>query len=197
MSQGPATPCKRSNNKMSEQPTPALSVVVAIVSDTIDRRADPRHLRECLEKLQQQSGAPPMEVIVPYYPPIIDVEPLTREFPEVRFIPISDLKTYSGQAGGREHHDELRARGLAFAHGETIALLEDHGHVCDGWARTAVAFRNTEYGGVGGAIDSGIDRPLNTAVYYCDFFRYQSPVVEGESFLASDANVAYRRDALE
>ena len=39
--------------------------------------------------------------------------------------------------------------------------------------------------------------PLNWAVYYCDFGKYQNPLPSGESSFASDANVSYKRSALE
>src|SRR5690606_26362321 len=51
--------------------------------------------------------------------------------------------------------------------------------------------------GVGGAIENGLDHPLNWAVYYCDFGRYQNPVPAGETPYASDANVTYKRADLE
>jgi hypothetical protein len=38
---------------------------------------------------------------------------------------------------------------------------------------------------------------VNWAVYFGDFGRYQSPVPEGHSEFVSDANVAYRREALD
>jgi hypothetical protein len=38
---------------------------------------------------------------------------------------------------------------------------------------------------------------LNWAVYYCDFGRYQNPLPARESSFASDANVTYKRSALE
>ena len=50
---------------------------------------------------------------------------------------------------------------------------------------------------MGGAIENSIDRPLNWAVYFCDFLRYQTPLPDGESALASDANVSYKRTALQ
>jgi hypothetical protein len=50
---------------------------------------------------------------------------------------------------------------------------------------------------VGGAIENGVDRALNWAVYYCDFLRYQNPLPDGESPIASDANVSYKASALE
>jgi hypothetical protein len=59
-----------------------------------------------------------------------------------------------------------------------------------------VAHRQT-CAAVGGAIENGIDRPLNWAVYYCDFGKYQNPLPPGESSYASDANTSYKRQALE
>jgi hypothetical protein len=105
-------------------------------------------------------------------------------------------------SGGREHHDKLRARGLALARGSIIALTEDHGIPAPDWtARIHAHFLQASLGrplaAVGGAIENGVDRPLNWAVYFCDFLRYQNPVQEGESAFASDANVAYRRAAME
>ena len=37
------------------------------------------------------------------------------------------------------------------------------------------------YAAIGGAIENGVDRPLNWAVYYSDFGRYQNPFQSGES----------------
>jgi hypothetical protein len=59
------------------------------------------------------------------------------------------------------------------------------------------AHRQSDAAAIGGAIENGVDRPLAWAVYYCDFARYQNPVPEGSSLFASDANAAYKRQALE
>ena len=85
-----------------------LSVVVVIVSDTMDRRAGAGNLRVCLEALSKQIDAPPMEVIVPYHPATVGIEDLRKRFPEVIFIAVTDLRTSPGE-GSREHHD---VRGL-------------------------------------------------------------------------------------
>jgi hypothetical protein len=53
------------------------------------------------------------------------------------------------------------------------------------------------YAAVGGAIENGIDRALNWAVYFSDFGKYQNPVPAGETTFASDANISYKRSALE
>ena len=98
--------------------------------------------------------------------------------------------------GGREHHDVLRARGLGAARGELVGLLEDHARPGADWCARVVAAHGKPYAAIGGAIENGVDRPLNWAVYYCDFGRYQNPVPAGPSAFASDANVTYKRSAL-
>jgi hypothetical protein len=176
---------------------PLLSVVVVIVSDTTDSRSDASLLDSCLEALSQQVDAPPMEIIVPYHGNVSGIELIKAQYPDVVFIPANDLKIYTGQGGSREHHDELRARGLAAARGEIIGLLEDHARPDLNWCARMVEAHQQCYAAVGGAIENGIDRPLNWAVYFCDFGRYQNPLPAGESAFASDANVSYKRSALE
>jgi hypothetical protein len=187
---------------------PVLSVVVALVSDTTGAPGC-AHLEPCLAALTRQSGAPPMEIIVPVLPATAGLAELRRKYPEARIVEMPDLHLYSGQPGSREHHDELRARGMAQARGRIVALIEDHGIAAEDWAARIVErhsparqggvseLRPTGAAGIGGAIENGIDRPLNWAVYYCDFLRYQRPFPEGDSWIASDANVSYKRAALE
>jgi hypothetical protein len=78
-----------------------------------------------------------------------------------------------------------------------VGLLEDHARPHPRWAASVVAAHRQPYGAIGGAIENGVDRGLNWAVYYCDFGRYQNPVPAGETPYASDANVTYKRDVLE
>ena len=186
-----------------EAPGPILSVVAAVVSDTTGPpNAD--HLEPCLAALIVQRNAPPMEILVPYLPSTAGISALRERYPEARFIEVRDLRMYAGASGSREHHDELRARGMAEARGSVIALIEDHGIAAEDWAAQIVeSHRETSIHGapraaaVGGAIENGIDRPLNWAVYFCDFLRYQLPLPKGDSPIASDANVSYKRAALE
>jgi hypothetical protein len=86
---------------------------------------------------------------------------------------------------------------MAAARGELIALLEDHARPGPRWCATIVEAHRQAAAAIGGAIDNGIDKPLNWAVYYCDFGRYQNPVPSGETAFASDANTSYKRSALE
>src|ERR1017187_3368983 len=111
---------------MSAADIPVLSVVVVIVSDTTSP-ADTTHLGPCLDALGHQRNAPPMEILVPPHPFVEGLTRLRERYPGVRFVEMSDLRTYTGCPGSREHHDELRARGLGLARGRIVALTEDHG----------------------------------------------------------------------
>lgn len=181
---------------MAPVENPPLSVVVAIVSDTTDH-PDTAHLEPCLEALGRQPLASMMEIIVPYHPTVKGITALKGRYPKVHFLEVADLRTYTGGGGTREHHDELRARGLALARGRVVALIEDHGIVATDWSTRLLEAHAGSFAALGGAIENGVDRPLNWAVYFCDFLRYQNPLPEGETAIVSDANVAYKRTALE
>lgn len=182
---------------MSEASVPLLSVVVVVVSDTLEVRAQVRDLAGCLEALQGQVGAPETEIIVPCHENTDGVAALALRFPDVRMIAVHDARLTARKAGSREHHDILRARGLGMARGALVALLEDHARPDPHWAASIVAAHRAGDAAIGGAIENGVDRALNWAVYFCDFSRYQNPVPAGESSFASDANTAYKRVALE
>jgi Glycosyl transferase family 2 len=172
-----------------------LSVVVAIVSDTTRARADARLLAGCLQALADQVEPPPIEVIVPVHERVDGIAALRERFPAVAFVEIAGIAFAEG--AGREHHDVLRARGLAAARGDLVALIEDHAWPDPDWSAGVVAAHRDGPAAIGGAIENGIDRPLNWAVYFCDFGRYQSPLPAGPAAFASDANVSYKRAALE
>jgi hypothetical protein len=174
-----------------------LSVVIIIASDTTNRCPNLSHLGRCLEALTQQVDPPSMEIIVPYHLRADDIKELKLRFPEVVFLLVDDLKKFDLHRSSREHHDELRARGLAAARGEIIGLLEDHALPDPNWCTRVAEAHRKGYVGVGGSIENGTNRPLNWAVYFCDFGKYQNPVPEGESSFVSDANASYKRSALE
>lgn len=174
---------------------PILSVVVTVVSDTSEQ-ADTSNLEGCLESLQNQINPPPMEVLVTCDARLAGVEKLRQRFPDVNFLVVEKLRTR--RAGpGREHHDELRGLGIRQAQAPLVALLEDHGRADPDWSAELVKAHEQPYAAIGGAMENGINRPLNWAVYFEDFGRYQNPVTRGPSAFVSDANVCYKRAALE
>jgi hypothetical protein len=182
---------------MSESEKPVLSVIVVIASDTTTPRAEVSLLARCLEALSKQVNAPPTEIIIPYHPGVDGIDYLQNRFPEVAFVPATDLKGWSAAGSSREHHDELKTRALKVARGAIIGFLEDNETPDERWCARTVEAHRENYGGIGGAIENRIDRTLNWAVYYCDFGRYQNPIPSGDSTCASDANVSYKRAALE
>jgi hypothetical protein len=180
---------------MVEEADPVLSVVIAVVSDTL-RPTAAEQLRPCLRSLAQQISPPAMEIIVPHLPNSAAVTELKREFPDVRFLAIADLKRFIGRPGNREHHNELRARGMSAARGAIVALTDDCSRVDAHWCAQIVRAHEAPVAGVGGAIELGGHGWLNSALYFCDFGRYQMPLHEGDTLIASDANVSYKRSAL-
>src|SRR5208337_1582035 len=174
---------------------PALTVVVTVVSDTSEE-SDTLHLEGCLEALRQQIDPPSMEVLVTCDARLPGIKELEQKFPEVGFIAVEKLRTVrSGPS--REHHDELRGIGIRRARGPLVALIEDVGRPDPRWSAALVREHAQPYAAIGGAMENGIDRPINWAVYFGDFGRYQNPVPRGPSVYVSDANVCYKREALE
>jgi len=174
---------------------PVLSVVVTVVSDTTGE-TDTRHLEGCLNALARQQNPPSMEIIVTCDGRLRGVEELQSRFPTVRFLRVAELRT-GGAGAGREHHDELRGIGLRAAKGSILAMLEDHGQPAPDWCARVMEGHQAPHAAVGGAMENGINRVLNWAVFFSDFGRYQNPVARGVSPWLTDANVSYKRSALE
>jgi hypothetical protein len=170
-----------------------LSVVIGLVSGAAT------HLRTCLTSLEAQR-IQGMEIIVPYDPPCADVAQLAADFPQVEFVYASELDTEAARAGhSREHHGTLRTIGMRRARGRIIALIEDVGRADAGWCQGLIdGFdRHQEAGAIGGQMACGSRRLLNRAVCMSDFWRYQPTLDESRSTFASDANIAYLREALQ
>jgi hypothetical protein len=182
----------KTENTTIRKPAPELSVVVAVIEG--GRTA----MKTCLEALAPDAESIKLECIVPFDARLNEVDELKARFPWVKFIDARDCVVADefGQTS-REHHDMLRAIGLREASAPIVALVEDHGTPAPGWcAEVLAAHRGSEAAGIGGAVENGVDRLLNWAVYYCDFGRYQNPVPDGAVEFLSDSNVSYKRDAL-
>lgn len=170
-----------------------LSVLITVVSGT-------QSLRRCLAAVRPQLDFGRMEIIVPYDQWSRDVGDLVAEFPEVHFHFIDDLGMASSEnvpAHSHRLHDRRRAVGLGLATGRVIAMTEDHAVPADDWCRQILAVHEQPHAVIGGAIDNAVDRPMNWALYYCDFGRYGTPLRCGDAKYASDVNLAYKRVALE
>jgi len=170
---------------------PELSIVVAIIAGGDGPTAT------CLEALASQIDEH-TECLVPYDQRLPGAAELARRFPWAEFIDArTAVESDRFGSSSREHHDILRAIGLNQARGRIVALLEDHGTPSREWIAAMSESHREAAAAVGGAVENGVNRLLNWAVYYCDFGRYQNPVPEGPAEFLSDSNVSYKRDALQ
>jgi hypothetical protein len=142
-----------------------------------------------------------MEILIPYDETIASVASHATEFPAVRFLPIGRVpirRAATNAAGQHELIDRRRAAGLAATRGELVALVEDRAVPRSDWAATIVRLHaQLPNLVIGGAVENGRDHPLNWAVYFCDFGRYQLPFIPGPQRYVTDVNVSYKRRALE
>jgi hypothetical protein len=173
------------------QGVPRLSIVITTVSGAT-------HLVDCLAALRGQQGhdIADSEIIVPYDRQDHSIAALAMQHPQVIFHPL-DLRVSGPRGLCHEHFDQLRATGLALAHGEIVALLEDHERPHPRWCETLLEKHAAGHAAVGGAVENDIDRALNHATWFLDFGRYQNPLPEGPSTFLTDVNIAYRRSVLE
>jgi hypothetical protein len=169
---------------------PELSIVIAIIAGGSEPCAN------CLAALMTAGEQHHVEYIVPYDYRLPDVGDLSRKFPRVDFIDARVAVPPRSEWLSREHHDILRAIGLSHARGRIVALLEDHEIPSDDWIAATIDAHRSNVSAVGGAVENGVDRILNWAVYYCDFGRFQNPVDEGQVEFLSDTNVSYKREVL-
>lgn len=175
--------------RQDQQPDPLLSVIVTI----IDGGAV---LRRFLDALVNQQQPPRLEVIVPYDASIGETGQLARDYAEVRFLELGEIRTERSllsAAGQHELYDRRRAAGLAASTGDLVAVLEDRGVPRPDWARTLVKQHEQPYGVIGGAIECAPCNLLNWAFYVCDFGRYGLPIESGPASWVSDINVSYKR----
>lgn len=179
---------------MSEGERPLLSVVITIVDGA-------GALRECLEALAAQDAAPPMEVIVPYDDSVAGIDDLKAAFDDVRFLPMGTIVTarpLESPAGQHELYDRRRSVGLAETRGDIVCILEDRGVPDGDWAaKVARLHADLPHAVIGGAVECGIDAPLNWAVYFCDYGRYQLPLEAGPRRYVTDVDISYKAAALE
>lgn len=174
---------------------PAVVSVVVTVVDGEDA------VRECLLALANQVDAPALDVIVPWDSSVPEVGALQADFPGVRFLALGRIATerpLQSPAGQHELYDRRRSAGLKAARGDIVCLLEDRGPPEPDWAaQLARLHARLPYAVIGGAVECGVDAPLNWAVYFCDYGRYQLPLDAGPREYVTDVNVAYKRAALE
>ncbi len=171
----------------------SLTIIVTVVGGA-------ELVQRCLGALSPQVDFADNEIIVPYDRWSMDVGALSADFPSVGFHFISNLEAAASETVAAHTHrlyDRRRAVGLSLARGRIIAMTEDYAVPAPDWCQQILHAHEKPYAVIGGAIENAVDRPLNMALFYCDFGRYGRPFKAGEAEYASDVNVSYKRKALE
>jgi hypothetical protein len=172
---------------------PVLSVVVTIVEGGAA-------LVGCLEALSAQTGAPDLEIVVPFDDATSGIAALSKRFPAVRFIDGGATPPRTFRHPFHEHalYERRRAAGLRAATGALVALLEDRGRPRRDWASTVVGLhQRTAAAAIGGVVEHGGRGALRWALFFSDFGRYQPGVAEGNVEYLSDVNISYKREPLD
>ena len=128
-----------------------------------------------------------------------EVGGLASQFPKVKFEYAGDLGLADpAEISEFDHrlYDRRRALGLRLSRGELVAMTEDQTLPADNWVAQILTAHEQPYSVIGGAVENGVDRTLNRALYVCDFGRYGRPFENGEVSYLSDVNLAYKRAAL-
>lgn len=170
-----------------------LSIIVTVVSGR-------ESMRRCLRVLCAQTDFAVMEIIVPFDKWSREIGELREEFGQVKFYFIENLglaETENISAHQHRLFDRRRAIGLQIARGKLIAMTEDHARPADDWCAELLKTEKQPFAVIGGAIENGIDKPLNRAWYYCDYGRYGRPFADGFREYISDVNIVYKRETLE
>lgn len=92
----------------------------------------------------------------------------------------------------------LRSVGVEDAHGECVALIEDHCTASAGWARALLDAHAGGHAIVGGPVEAASPIGLFPfALHLCEYIAHLPPLAEGPTKILSGLNVSYRRDVLE
>ena len=177
-SAGPPSGQVSTSVKKSAPEPQSLSAVVVTV-ESADR------LRSCLDALQRQTDI--TEIIVPWDGSHGDSVSLERDYPSVKFL---------AAGPGKLTFAQLRARGIARATGDVVAITEDHFTPAPDWGRQILTAHHAPHAAIGGAVEKQTpDAILSWAFYLADYLRYLDPQ-EGPSAHLTDGNVTYKRAAL-
>lgn len=158
-----------------------LSVVIPSVNGWCD-------LADCLAALERQRATAAIEVLV------IDRvgEPLRRNvavhFPAARVIAVDHATTIP------------RMRAIAFraAKGTSIAVIEDHVLVPDGWARALLDAQRDGAPVVGGSVENAAtERLVDWAAFLCEYSHCIPPIPAGRVDWLTGNNVIYPRDLVQ
>jgi hypothetical protein len=160
---------------------PALSVVVPSVNGIDD-------LSGTLTALEAQRRDVWLEVlVVDRLGPSVREE-VQRRFPEVRVIDVPSNTTIP----------DMRAAAFRAATAPSVAVIEDHVIVPDGWAKALLAAQSATAPVVGGSVENAATGTLvDWAAFLCEYSHCIPPMPAGRVEWLTGNNVVYPRELLE
>ena len=160
---------------------PKLSVVLA--SQNARESA-----AECLREIENQRNGNQIEIVVVDNSTDGTQDIVAREFPQVKLI----------KAPKEKFIPELWGIGINESVGEYVAVTTTHFVPSENWIAEIIKIHESEYAGVGGAIENderaGI---VSWAVYFCRYSRYMPPFAEENTDDFAADNASYKRSSLE
>jgi hypothetical protein len=158
-----------------------LSVVVPSVNGWSD-------LDGCLAALEAQRRDVNLEVIVADRLGEALRARVRSKYPAVRLVEANPGTTIP----------DLRAMAFAAATGRSIAVIEDHVLVPEGWARQMLEAQGRGEDVVGGSVENAAtQRTVDWAAFLCEYSHLLPPLPEGPSDWLTGNNTVYRRSLLE
>ncbi|HSR92214.1 MAG TPA: glycosyltransferase family 2 protein [Gemmatimonadales bacterium] len=159
----------------------SLSVVIPSVNGWGD-------LEGCLQALERQRTDADLDVLV------VDRigngirEQVRQRFPRVTVIPAPPGTTIP----------DLRAMAFERARADSVAVIEDHVLVPEGWAAQLLAAQARGEEVVGGSVDNAATtRLIDWAAFLCEYSQLLPPLPEGPVPGLTGNNTVYRRSLLE
>lgn len=160
---------------------PALSVVVPSVNGFDD-------LSGTLEALERQALDVPLEVLVVDRLGSPLRERVRSRFPRVRILEVPPDATIP----------DMRALAFREATAPSVAVIEDHVIVPDGWAMALLSAQTLSTPVVAGAVENAATvRLVDWAAYLCEYSHCTPPLPAGPAEWLTGNNVVYPRALLE
>lgn len=176
-------PIGKNSSEMNETMTPTLSVVIATHNASIV-------IDQCLAALQTQDSPNLHEVIVADSSTDGTDQIVRARFPAVKLLHFSEALTLP----------QLRARGIAVASGDVIAILDPYSIADRRWSEAVIAAHQVRSNLIiGGTVDlyaADRQRHLAWAQYINEYGMFMSPAPEGTASILPGSNISYKRAAL-
>lgn len=160
---------------------PKLSIVLASQNAL-------QSVAECLREIENQRDGNHIEILVVDNSSDGTREIIVRDFPQVKLVQASPDKLIP----------ELWGIGINLSVGNYIAVTTTHFVPSENWIAEIIKVHNSEYAGIGGAIENDARAGLvSWAVYFCRYSRYMLPFAQENTDDFAADNATYKRADLE